>query len=76
MPGIYNNLMKRVKNKTLKRILNSDGAHFRFGLAANNCLVMNKGITNIEINNFFENEENQDIKNNNMGVYSVDSITK
>ena len=37
---------------------------------------MNKGITNIEINNFFENEENQDIKNNNMGVYSVDSITK
>ena len=37
---------------------------------------MNKGITNIEINNFFENEENQDIKNNNMGVHSVDSITK
>ena len=36
---------------------------------------MNKGITNIEINNFFENEENQDIKINNMGVYSVDSIT-
>ena len=27
VPGIYNNLMKRVKNKTLKRILNSDGAH-------------------------------------------------
>ena len=36
---------------------------------------MNKGITNLEINKFFENEENQDIKNNYMGVYSIDSIT-
>ena len=26
-PGIYHNLSKRVKNKTLKRILNSDTAH-------------------------------------------------
>ena len=37
---------------------------------------MNKGITNLEINKFFENEENQDIKNNYMGVYSMDSITR
>ena len=26
-PGIYHNLTKRVKNKTLKRILDSDAAH-------------------------------------------------
>ena len=26
-PGIYHNLIKRVKNKTLKRTLNSDAAH-------------------------------------------------
>ena len=26
-PGIYHNLSKRVKNKTLKRILSSDAAH-------------------------------------------------
>ena len=26
-PGIYHNLTKRVKNKTLSRILNSDAAH-------------------------------------------------
>ena len=26
-PGIYHNLSKRVKNKTLKRILNSDAGH-------------------------------------------------
>ena len=26
-PGIYHNLSKRVNNKTLKRILNSDAAH-------------------------------------------------
>ena len=37
---------------------------------------MDKGITNLEINKFFENEENQDIKNNYMGVYSMDSITR
>ena len=37
---------------------------------------MDKGITNLEINKFFENEENQDIKNNYMGVYSTDSITR
>ena len=33
-PGIYHNLTKRVKNKTLKRILNSDAAR----------LVLNKAI--------------------------------
>ena len=37
---------------------------------------MDKGITNLEVNKFFENEENQDIKNNYMGVYSIDSITR
>ena len=37
---------------------------------------MDKGITNLEINKFFENEENQDIKNNYMGVYSINSITR
>ena len=33
-PGIYHNLTKRVKNKTLSRVLNSDAAH----------LLLNKGI--------------------------------
>ena len=33
-PGVYQNLTKRIKNKTLKRILNSDAAH----------LVLNKAI--------------------------------
>ena len=40
-PGIYHNLSKRVKNKTLKRILNSDAAHLALNRAlktANNCL--------------------------------------
>ena len=37
---------------------------------------MDKGISNLEINKFFKNEENQDIKNNYMVVYSMDSITK
>ena len=36
---------------------------------------MSKGIANLEIDKFFENEENQDLKNNYMGVYSIDSIT-
>ena len=40
-PGVYQNLAKRVKNKTLKRILNSDAAHLALNQAiktANNCL--------------------------------------
>ena len=37
---------------------------------------MSKGISNFEINKFFENEENQDLKNSYMGVYSFDSITR
>ena len=32
-PGIYHNLTKRVKNKTLKRILNSDAAHLALNKA-------------------------------------------
>ena len=35
-PGIYHNLTKRVKNKTLSRVLNSDAAH----------LLLNKAIKN------------------------------
>ena len=40
-PGIYHNLTKRVKNKTLNRILNSDAAHLALNKAiktANNHL--------------------------------------
>ena len=40
-PGVYQNLAKRVKNKTLKRILNSDAAHLALNTAikiANNRL--------------------------------------
>ena len=37
---------------------------------------MSKGITNLEIDKFFEDEENQHLKNNYMGVYSIDLITK
>ena len=40
-PGIYQNLTKRVKNKTLNRILNSDAAHLALNKVlktANNCL--------------------------------------
>ena len=39
--GIYQNLTKRVKNKTLNRILNSDAAHLALNKVlktANNCL--------------------------------------
>ena len=32
-PGIYQKLTKRVKNKTLKRILNSDAAHLALNKA-------------------------------------------
>ena len=41
VPGVYHNVTKGVKNKTLKRILNSDEAHLALNKAiktANNCL--------------------------------------
>ena len=41
-PEIYHNLSRRVKYKTLKRILNSDAAHLALNRAlktANNCLI-------------------------------------
>ena len=41
VPGVYHNLTKRVKNKTLKRIINSDAAHVTLNKAmktANNRL--------------------------------------
>ena len=34
-PGIYNNLSKRVKSKTIKRILSSDVAHLALNKAIN-----------------------------------------
>ena len=37
---------------------------------------MDKGISNIEIEKFFHNEQNEDLRKNYMGVYSMDSITK
>ena len=37
---------------------------------------MNKGISNFQIDDFFRDEENEDLKKNYMGTYSIDSITK
>ena len=38
---------------------------------------MNKGLSNFQIDDFFkEEEENEDLRNNYMGTYSIDSITE
>ena len=37
---------------------------------------MNKGISSFQINDFFRDEENEDLQKNYMGIYSIDSITK
>ena len=37
---------------------------------------MNEGVTNFQIDKFFQNKENEEIKKNYMGVYSMDSITR
>ena len=37
---------------------------------------MDKGISNIETEKFFHNEQNEDLRKNYMDVYSMDSITK
>ena len=37
---------------------------------------MGEGITNVQIENFFQKEENEDLKNNFIGVFSMDYITR
>ena len=37
---------------------------------------MNKGISNFQIDDFFRDEENEDLKKNYMGTYSIDLITR
>ena len=39
-------------------------------------MASGNGVTNIEIEKFFDDETNEDLKRNFMGVYSSDSITK
>ena len=39
-------------------------------------MASGNGISNVDIENFFENEKNDDLKKNFMGVYSSNSITK
>ena len=39
-------------------------------------MASGNGISNADIENFFENEKNDDLKKNFMGVYSSNSITK
>ena len=37
---------------------------------------MSKGLSNYQIDDFFKEEENEDLKKNYMDTYSIDSITK
>ena len=37
---------------------------------------MSKGLSNFQIDDFFKEEENEDLKNTYMGTYSIDWITK
>ena len=37
---------------------------------------MNKGLSNFQVDDFFKNEVNEDLKKNYMGTYSIDSIIK
>ena len=39
-------------------------------------MTTENGITNIEVEKFFDNEMNDDLKRNFVGVYLSDSITK
>ena len=38
--------------------------------------MMNKGLSNFQIDDFFKDEENEDFLKNYMGTYSIDSIGK
>ena len=43
---------------------------------SNNLFMMNKGLSNFQIDDFFKDEENEDFLKNYMGTYSIDSIGK
>ena len=37
---------------------------------------MNKGLSNFQIDKFFKDEKNKELKKNYMGIYSMDKITR
>ena len=37
---------------------------------------MSKGLSNFQIDDFFKDEENEELRKNYMGTYSIDSITR
>ena len=37
---------------------------------------MNKGISNFQIDKFFKEENNEDLKKNYMGTFSIHSVTR
>ena len=37
---------------------------------------MSKGLSNFQIDDFFKDEENDELRKNYIGTYSIDSITK
>ena len=37
---------------------------------------MNKGTSNFQIDKFFKEENNEELKKNYMGAFSIDSVTK
>ena len=69
VPGAYANFTKRVKRKTLKRILNSDLAHSTLNKTIRAAFKMSKGLSNFQTNDFFKDEENEILKSNYMGTY-------
>ena len=77
-PKLYNYETRKIKNKTARKILQSAAAIdiLNIELQVTVKMVRGNGISNIDIETFFENKTNDDLKKNFMGVYSSNSITK
>ena len=77
-PKLYNYETRKIKNKTARKILQSAAAIdiLNIELQVTVKIVRGNGISNIDIETFFENKTNDDLKKNFMGVYSSNSITK
>ena len=76
---LYNLGPRKTKNKTARKILQSNAATNLLKPCykiREQVIASGNGITNIEIEKFFDDETNEDLKRNFMGVYSSDSVTR
>ena len=76
LPQVYDAATSRVKNNKIRKILPSDTARGLLDKAVKRYQQKMAGISNIDIEKYFKNDPNNDLKQNFTGLYSSNSITR